>query len=467
MGVGGLLRSADALVLDQRYDEMTATMADLSAAARGRTLFVAGDDATGRSELLETWAAGIAAGRRAPKVVGGRMDATGYVPWQRDADAAQRSLAAVKSALKGAGSFPLWLLSLPPGVDKLVGQLLSRGEDLVGLVARLIGARGPRQAATDVLRDVLRELCREGPAVCVIDSVDERTGALWDELAGLLSRQIAAEMALLLVLGLDGPRDLGAPRAGEATSITVARELTCELVDVASWHWLAPLTAADIERWTGPVTSDVASWLLELTDGCSGEVSRHWAEWQRLRLLERDREGRWRFASYDPSMDINGTLNGCLPRLVGAADAPSIEVLLGRCALESRRFIAQAAAIASDRDPDELVALFDAALIRDDAHPDGLLTREASTAVRGPDATHGLTVYRFARELDWMVLRRAGTSPGEKRHYARKLAQAIEELYGEHAATRADTLARLYALAHDEQRAGHYERLAGSTRTVA
>ena len=452
-----LLREADARALDAHYE-------GLDDARRGRTVFVAGDDAGGRQDLLRGWAQTLHSAKPRPTVLGGRFDGEVYLPWANDAVGAAEHLYELDRTLSVAKAVPLSALGLPPGIDMFLGQILSKGNDLLQAAAALIGARG-RKAAPTVVPEALRALCRRGPAVCIVDSVDERAGSLWSELAGLLSNRIATDLPLLLVLGLDGPNDVGEPLADEPEHIAVARSLTVER-DVASWHWLAPITAEDLLRWTGPATADLVSWLLELTDGMSGETTRHWRDWQQRRLIENHTERRWRFASrYDPTGDMDGLLNGRVRELTGGGyqAIAGTQRLLGCAALEGRRFTAAAVAVAAERDPDETIAFIDNTLIRDPEHPRGLLTADTPTKVVMGQGIRELAVYRFVRELDWIVMRRCGLSAGERRHRAASLARALEELYGEHADARAITLARLYDLAGNRTRAKHYEQFGTTT----
>jgi len=436
------------------------------ASGRGRTVFLAGDDASGRDDLLRQWAENLGAARPKPLVLGGSFDGEDYRPWAADRASASATKQALDAALRAVKTgLSLGGLLLPPGIELLLGQLVSKVQAGADLVASAIAALD-RPADLSVFAFALRELCRAGPAVCIISSVDEQPGPLWGELPWLLSRRIAHDLPLLLVLALDGPQTLGESHDQEPVPHRVARELTAVEVDVATWHWLAPLTADIVERWTGPVSPDVMSWLLEVTSGRSGETARRWRDWQQRGLVEDRSEGRWLFAAgHDPMLDMDGLLDGRTRRLCGGEvqELARIQRFLGCAALEGRRFTAEAVALAVQpgRDPAEIIDFLDSALVFDDAHPDGLVSKDTSALVPAGDGARELARYRFARELDWIALRHHGLSDGERRQKARGLVEAFEHLYGANVSARADTLARLSAIAGDSARARRYEKAAG------
>jgi tetratricopeptide (TPR) repeat protein len=453
-----LLRGADLDALDEAY-------AAVAAAGRGRTVFLAGDDAAGRGDLLREWASGLAAARPRPTVLGGGFEGEEYTPWGDDGPRAMRAVQAIETALTAVSAgVTLSEVALPGAITRLVGQVVSRSQAALGLVTSAI-AISDRPSQAPILAQAFEGLCRDGPAICILDGVDERPSSLWNGLAWLLSRHIARDVPLLLVLGLDGPRHIGEPIDQEPEAMAIVRELTSDVVDVATWHWLSPLTAVDVLQWTGPATSDTISWLLEITSGRSGETRQRWHDWQQRGLIENRSEGRWRFAAgHDPTLDMDGLLDGRTRRLCGRDTrlVAATQRFLGCAALEGRHFTAEAVALAIDpkRNAGDVVAFLDATLSLDEAHPDGLVVADTAT-IRSDDDALCLARYRFARELDWIALRHHGLSEGEQRHYARNLAQALERLYGSRASVRADTLARLFEIAGSPARARHYENVAG------
>ena len=395
-------------------------------------------------------------------MLGGRLDGDELQPWEGDRRLGAERLGALEHALALAKLAPLAALGLPPGVAALLAQIIATSKDLLGFVTGLIGSHDPSEAAARVLPDALRELCRGHRAVCLLDGVDARSELLWNALAGLLAPRIATDLPVLLVLGLDGPRELAQPRDDEPEHLHLARELTSAHRDAAAWRWLAPLTDEQVRAWTGPATSDVIAWLSELTGGRSGETRLRWQDWQERRLIERQSEGRWRFAGdYDPALDIDGLVDGRIRALVGGYhDIAAAHRVLGCAALEGRQFTAAAVALAIERPVGDVLALLDA-LALDEGRPNGLLMRQAPTRIVAVDGERELAVYRFARELDWRVMSHHGLSPGSQRHHAAALVVAFQELYGEQAAVRADTLARLCEMAGESEAARHFERLAG------
>lgn len=97
---------------------------------------------------------------------------------------------------------------------------------------------------------------------------------------------------MMLVLALDGPEHPGAHEDGEPAALNVARQLTDELVDVATWLWLAPLTVSDLERWTGPCAPGLLSSLLEITSGHGGWSTLLWRDWCEHDVVEQTTDGR-------------------------------------------------------------------------------------------------------------------------------------------------------------------------------
>jgi hypothetical protein len=197
------LRALDAHALDALY-------AVMSEQGRGRTVFVAGDDRAGRSALLHDWLDGLAAMPVAPRVLGGVFEDGEYVPWERDRVVASDAVRALERLLSaGESAVSLLELGLPAAVTTLLGQVLAKSKEALELTHRALAAPSETSGAMLVPR-ALRRLCEDGPVVCVIETADLHAGGLWADLVERFARRVATNVALLLVLSLDGPAELGA-----------------------------------------------------------------------------------------------------------------------------------------------------------------------------------------------------------------------------------------------------------------
>jgi len=76
------------------------------------------------------------------------------------------------------------------------------------------------------------------------------------------------------------------------------------------------------------------------------------------------------------------------------------ERLLACAALEGRRFTAPAVAAARGWDSDETIDFLDDLV--DSDRPDGLVIDDGFITVSDERGTRHLSMYRFARELDWL-----------------------------------------------------------------
>ena len=448
------IRAADCAVLGELYAAMVAS-------GHGRTVFVAGDDETGRSALLRSCAGAVERARPRPVVIGGWFENGVYVPWERDVEAASGAVAKLERALSVSEA----VVSLadgivPAAITGLLGQILARSKAALDLTANLLAGADDR-AQPPVLRTALRRLCRDGPVVCIIDG--DADGLLAD-LAGLFARRIARGLPLLLVVAVDGPEHLGAHEEGEPETLTVARQLAAHDVDVATWHWLAPLAASDVECWIGPTESGVSEMLLQITGGNAGYTAALWRDWVRSGVVEDVTLGRWRLADgREPIIDdVSDLLDDRLRRVTrGDLNATArAENVLAVAALEGRRFTAPAIADALGRDRDDTIDFLDEHLSLDDEHPDGFVVEDGFLHVRDERGQRSLAMYRFARGLDWLTLRHHGLSEAEQQHRGRRLADALHTLYGGEAHRVAPTLVRLYASAGNHDRARHYQRMA-------
>jgi tetratricopeptide (TPR) repeat protein len=451
------LRARDAHALDALY-------AVMSEQGRGRTVFVAGDDRAGRSALLHDWLDGLAAMPVAPRVLGGVFEDGEYVPWERDRVVASDAVRALERLLSaGESAVSLLELGLPAAVTTLLGQVLAKSKEALELTHRALAAPSETSGAMLVPR-ALRRLCEDGPVVCVIETADLHAGGLWADLVERFARRVATNVALLLVLSLDGPAELGAHTDDEPAGLNVARQLTSTDIDVATWHWLAPLTEQELGRWTGGCAPEVLNSLLQITAGRGGFSVALWREWRASGVVEDLTDGRWRFSGGRDSLfdEVDDIVYERVQRLgLDLNTRERARRLLACAALEGRQFTAPAIAAARGWDIDDTIDLLDDVLIYDDEDsPDGFFIDTGFVAVADERGTRHLASYRFARDLDWMTLRHHGLSDAEQRHLAPRLAVAIQALYGGQAHRVATTLRRLFTLADDNDSAAYYRRMA-------
>jgi hypothetical protein len=110
-----------------------------------------------------------------------------------------------------------------------------------------------------------------------------------------LARRVNQQLPLVLILGLDGPRQLGDHHDDQPDSLYVARRLTGE--GLASWHSLLPVDPERLRHYTGPASHDVLTSLLRITGGEPLWAGALWREWQRDGVLRDVAPDGWRFAA--------------------------------------------------------------------------------------------------------------------------------------------------------------------------
>jgi tetratricopeptide (TPR) repeat protein len=446
--------------LDRELSRLIALYERMVVEGRGQVVFVAGDDGSGRNALVRYLAAELSRSRsRAMVLAGGFQDAT-YVAWDQAKPSPRvkvlldRALSAGESAAGLAGNF------LP--LVGLFGQAVSASKAVLELAEGMIGEHG-RPDLSVLMPRVLRRLCEDGPVVCVVDDADRAPGGWWSDLVLLFARRIARDLPLLLVLGVDGPQQLGAHEDDEPDALFVARTLTGG--GLAQWHPMTALTAEDLSQWTGPATPNVLRVLLEVTGGRADWIAQLWGDWQRRLVVDQTPDDlRWQFTDgYERAVDeVEDLLEERLRNLIDASDLNALEGarrLLCCGALEGREFTAEAVAVALGRDRDEIIDRIDESLVKDDAHTDGLVVETNSVLVNDETGKRTLWRYRFAAELDWWTLRHHGLSDGEQRDLSLRLAHAMSTLYSKEAHRFAPTLARLYKVSGDVDKARYYRHM--------
>jgi len=445
----------------ERYAQMVAE-------GHGHILFVVGDAGSGRTALLRGLAEQPGRMEPRPLVLGGGFQNGRYVAWQGDA-ALSRVAGRLERMLAVAEPGATLTAALEPRLE-LLAQVVSGTRAAIQLVENLV----PEREAPDpsvLMLAALRRLCEEdGPLVCVIDDAHLAPSIWWDDVLRL-APNIGRDLPVLLVMGVDGPSNLGPHEADEPDVLFAARELTGR--GLASWDPLRRVTLEDLRRWTGPTMPGVLCRLLDVTGGRADWTAKLWREWQQSGAIEQTpTDDRWRFTpgrerGFDAVDDLLGER---LRNLVSTTDLKTLQRtrrLLCCAALESRRFTAEAVAAALGRDRDDVNDELDA-LEYDQKHPDGLVIEEGSVTVSDESGQRTLWLYRFRSELDWLTLRYRGLTHNEKRDLSLRLAEAMRTLYGGEARRVAGSLARLYETAGDVGAARYYRHLAeiGASRDV-
>ena len=455
--------------------------------AAGQTHYVTGASGSGRSRLLRAFAAQLAALDAPPTLLTGAFENGRFVAWDDGGPPPERVTAVVEK-----------VVSLPEGLvpyAALIGLAMSRGEASLALVRRLFERNEPL-APTEFLPLLIGELCSAGPVVLLVDDADQAPGGLWGDAVIDLAERVGRDRPLLFVLAIERPAQLDAHEDDEPESLYLARRVRGRAR--ARWLTLEPVTIEALAAWTGPAAPEALERLLDATGGrasWAADLWRHWiatgvviagkpaaeAEAEAADGPARDRPP-WTFSDGGRERTLDAfedVLGGRLARIAGvdAEDADRTVLagvidgarkLLAHAALEGPVFTADAIARVLRRDRDALIDLLDDALVHDGEHPDGIVHEAGSIDVtddRG--AQRHLWLYRFDAELDWLTLAHRGLAESERREAARRLAQALIDVYGGSHYV-AGTLAHLYEIAGDEAPARRYRRLAdaGADRDV-
>lgn len=440
-----------------------ALYAAIEASGRGRTVFVVGDDAAGRGAFLHDWVNGFAYRPGDPCVIGGSFEIGAYRPWDRDASASEEAIDALKQALSAAQPAVALTASLLPGaVCKLCGQVLSKHDEARQIAAERLLA-GDRGGGLDALCDGLRRLCEERPVVCIVECPDGEGGGLLADLVAALTWRVASDLPLLLIVSMDGPQQLGGHERDEPDILNVARQLTSPVFDVATWHWLPALTVTDLACFTGSCAPGMLGLLIQITGGRGGWSIALWRQWRERDIVRDDERAPWRFADgQSHATDVLGEhVDARMRGLVGgdAGRVARARRLLTCATLEGRWVTAPAVAFACDWDVDEAIDFLDDVAVVDAQHPAGLLIEEGFETVRDERGWRFLATYRFARQLDWLMLRHHGPHDGEDIALAGRLARALEVEYGNDLRGMTGTLRRLFAAAGHPEDAGRYQRM--------
>jgi hypothetical protein len=228
------------------------------------------------------------------RAAGDHNPALADTPQQQAGDpgATAKTLLALKQLGSTGGQIATDLTDVGVPYAGLIAQILAATALPLELLERV--TRRERPDLSEFAPRLLRELCEAGPVVCIADEADQAaTGGLWADLILGFARRVARNQQLLLILGVDGPEQLGVHQDDEPDSLFCARELVAD--ELACWHPLAAVTPEDVERWIGPTSLEVLRALVEVTGGRAGMTGRLWDDWRRRGVVEDETDGRRRF----------------------------------------------------------------------------------------------------------------------------------------------------------------------------
>jgi hypothetical protein len=321
-------------------DRLGELINDARETGRGRVVFVAGGPVSGRSFWLDTTAQTLS---DACVMAGGFLEGKYVERAIGDSPAVSPEAATLINSIAGLG-----VLVGPIGA--LIGQLITisvAGRQVVQALQR----KGQRVEVLELLPGLLRAAAAEHPApplVCLIDDADMAEGSWWTTLLLSFAQEVEQELPLVLVMGIDGPMELGdVPREEESDACAVARSLRRR--GLGEWWPLRALSWNEVASWIGPASPELLSSVWKITEGAPGEIRELWEGWAHRGAIRQDDEGRWRIVG-----DVEHTLAEAgerfsvqLATLVGGDKLELISdagEVLACAALEGSTFTAEAVA---------------------------------------------------------------------------------------------------------------------------
>jgi tetratricopeptide (TPR) repeat protein len=434
-------RAADANRLLALHEEIA------SGSRMGATVFVGGGEGQGRAALFE--AVALELGRSGSLVVAGCMERERFLPWNLDDPRRMRAFALLGAVMPLAEA-------LSPVVG-LLSLLVSEGSAAWHLVSAMKES-GERVEPWVLLPQLLRVRAREGPVVCLIDHAEGADPGWWGDLLVLFANEIASDLPVLLVLGLDGPVDLDAEGPETSSGLYAARTLTRRRL--AEWWPLAPIEREDVAGWVGPAEAVVIDGLMAASGGRSAMAADLWSSWKVAGIVElRNEDRRWHFTA-------DGETNLVLERLkrvraVGGSleCLERVRLILSVAALEGRQFTAEAVGRVLGLGREEILDYLDDSLAVSSENPDGLVVELGSLGVPDGHGPRVVWIYRFVCELDFATLRHWSLTPEERAEYSGVLAKALIACYAGAKLLAVATVARLYQVGGDSELAREYWRL--------
>lgn len=420
----------------------------------GATVFVAGQEGSGRTALLDSFVADVAGGHSAPLVLSGSFESGEYAPRNGLGDRLKKAGSLAESALTVAGP-------LHPMVA-IAAQLAAGSKAARKALATLV-AKSKREHPIVLVPELLRRAAQaEGPVVCAIDDADRSSQAWWSDLMLSLARQVAVDLPLLLVFAVEGPGELGDHAPDEPPGLFVARQLVGD--GLAEWQPLRGQASAEVAAWIGPADPAIPRQITEIAGGRASWTADIWDEWRRDGVVREDDDG-WSLAAEASAGlgPVSHLLGRRLQRALGEESLPQLAVaqqLLACAALEGRVFTADALALVLEQEPDEVIDFLDDHLSGGAEGTLGLVEELPTLSVTDEGGVRHLRRYRFRAELDWLVSRHYGF-PGQQQREQRalSLAGALMSLYGAAAGQVALAAAELFELGGQPENARNVRRI--------
>jgi tetratricopeptide (TPR) repeat protein len=424
--------------------------ADIAAGRRaGATVFVGGDDRDGRRELLRTVAAKLRGSRST--VLAGRFEHGEFTDWGAEDPSRSNAYALLKSVVPMAET-------LSP-VVALLSALVTQGTSTLRLVSR-IRDRGAQVDPALLLPQLLRLSAQDGPVACIVDVAPDAQTGWWEDLLTLFAREVAADLPVLLVIGLEGDSQLDEDLVAVPTGHAAARALTRRAI--AQWWPLERVSAEELATWIGPADRTVVDALASAAHGRSVIAAQLWDTWQAARFVEqRHGDAHWSFTTGGRVNVVTHRLSRLVEGCEGVVAFERARELLAVAALEGDQFTAEAVMEALGLEREATLDYLDETLAIDEDNPDGIVEELGHVTILDNGSERTVWLYGFASALARMTMRESLTADEESR-YAARLAHALVDCYGTGSPVVVATAARLFRASGHRDLAAQFWRM---TRT--
>lgn len=427
---------------------------ELSASDRGGIVLLAGGELDAAAAVLAAVGEALQRDPVARPIVRGALSGGSFVldEGARGRSALERA-ADVAAVAKHLVPSPLTGLIVSLIETSAAALRLVRDELPDGSRAALIG---PESSVR-----LLRRAGERAPVVLLIDATDASGSRwFWEMLRDVWGPALATDVRAYLVIACD--MRVGAAEAGAGLRAGVADHLEkhCE----ATSYELLALERADVAAWLGPVRDSLVEQLWDATGGRPVTLLSTWSQWVTAGMIERDTDGVLGFtadADARGALDLHALVVQRIRELAPLNDDAPFDVVdaLAIGSLQGQVFDADAVARTLGVDRDLVVDVFDERLVA--AGEDrAVLDEFPHCVVATGDGIHSLCRYGFRSDALWLGLRTRGLAPAARRERARRLADALEELYGEDAGRLVPAdLAVLRALAGETSAAARWDRI--------
>jgi len=454
-------------------EEATRLFHEVSTNNKGRVVYLAGAQSSGKTTLLMDLAEVLSQQTPSPIIlVGGTAE-----KWKKFLSRCpvpvQNVVNGIGGLMSGVGTFSA---TLDSGVTQAIGQSLQtlvQGKELYESV--LSGGEDQEKVFNRVpkLKQMIRELCQHHPVVWIIDDIHETTGSVWCELLRTLAEEISCRLPALVVVSVEGPEDLTSHGESSPALFSSAKKLI--QLNLAEWWYIKPLTQKGINEWIGGGTGEVVDLLYSVTGGNPGYVTELWEYCKKQCLVVKEYpDGVWRFGEDSevfgekllfPGDILRRTLKGVL----GINNEITYELacdVLACGTYEGEEFTGEAIGSLilnkkTNGSLEDIMDLIDTYLLRTTERPDGILKLEKSIRfTSAPDNATALSRYSFCSKLVWHIVNQIAVMRAERINESYELTQILLKLYDLNPEFVYETVARLFRQGNDEVSAIHYQRLA-------